>query len=668
MNIARAASRGLLLTLAIVLCTGAGAHASTVTEFWEDISEDSRPNSITVGPDNNLWFTEPGVDQVAKITPAGVVTEYFDGITEGSYPLGITSGPDGNVWFTQYDAGTIAKITTAGVVTEFTAGFGPNASPYDIVTGADGNLWYTDTNGHGIGRITPAGVVSEYPITGGLGFGGGAITAGPDNKIWFTASAGVGRIDPAAPDPAATITQFPTGSPIDIAFGPDGNLWTTSYFGPIRRITTAGVVTGTFGLTMFAGQSVSPFGITAGPDANMWFTDDAEDGIGRLVPATGAVAIVSGPIGFGSNPRDIVTGPDGNLWFTQPGYDQVSRMTPTLDPPLATAGDATAITTTTAALNGTVDTRGGISTAVRFEYGPTTAYGSQTPVREAYATSAEAASDALTGLQPATTYHYRLLALNGVGSAQSADRTFTTATPPPPPPPPVAPACSNGRDDDRDGFADAGDARCHADGDRRNAASYRAQSTTESPLDDPVVACSAGGLALTSVELTNLRRTIVLRGVTGAAQAGKQVGIYAAGRRVANPKVAADGSFRATFRAARRAPAQVRYQARLGAKRSQTLAPQRRFAGIRLTVVGGRATLTGRIVLRRPRRVELLGRAGGCGAFKRLATARVRAGGTFSLSAAAFSDVDIATYRVRIAATGAAGVRESTPPRALKLR
>jgi hypothetical protein len=55
-------------------------------------------------------------------------------------------------------------------------------------------------------------------------------------------------------------------------------------------------------------------------------------------------------------------------------------------------------------------------------------------------------------------------------------------------------------------------------------------------------------------------------------------------------------------------------------RRSQSIAAQRRFARVRLVGTGGRVVLVGR----RPRSVELLGRAGGCGTFQRLATVRVR--------------------------------------------
>ena len=657
MKIAATALRGVLLALATVLLTAASAQAATVTEFWEGITLPAGPAEIAAGPDGNLWFTETDGDAIGRITPSGVVTEFLEGISENSGPLGITAGPDGNLWFTEYDAGRIGRITPAGVVTEFSAGITPGSSPRSIVTGADGNLWYTDTNGRRIGRITPAGVVTEFSIDG---TGPGAIAAGPDGNVWWTEMGAIGRITPAG-----DFTRFtgPYGFLMGMATGPDGNLWVTESFGPIRRVNTAGTITGTFTLP----AEISPFGITAGPDGNLWFTDSGYDSIGRITPA-GAIAIVSTGVSLDSDPRDITAGPDGNLWFTEQAADQIGRVTPSIAAPVVGAGDATAVTTTTATLNGSVNPDG-VETLARFEYGTTTAYGSQTAVQFVADTVAEPVVAALTNLQPNTTYHYRLVAAGGGGSATSADRTFTTAavTQPPPPPPPPAAACSNGVDDDRDGFADSADPRCHADGDPRNRASYRPQGATEAPADDPVRVCRSGGLALVSAERTSQGRRIRLRGVADPAQAGQRVGLYAGGRRLGSARVRANGSFAGSLAAPRRGGSGLRYQARLGTRRSQSLAVQRRLAGVRLSLSGGRVVLSGRIVGRRPRSVELLGREG-CGSFKPLATARVSGSGRFSLSAAAFGAVDIATFRVRIAAAGAVGARESTPPAAIALR
>jgi NHL repeat-containing protein len=99
--------------------------------------------------------------------------------------------------------------------------------------------------------------------------------------------------------------------------------------------------------------------------------------------------------------------------------------------PTSTVGPlALAPGTTTAKLEGKVDPHA-LQTTYWFEYGTTTAYGNDTPAsNEADAGSGIVGlpvSRFIGGLQPATTYHYRLVATNEMGTVQSADATFTTA-------------------------------------------------------------------------------------------------------------------------------------------------------------------------------------------------------------------------------------------------
>jgi parallel beta-helix repeat protein len=74
-----------------------------------------------------------------------------------------------------------------------------------------------------------------------------------------------------------------------------------------------------------------------------------------------------------------------------------------------------------------VSTTGG-QTAYWVEYGPTRAYGSKTPRQNIALTknSAEAVSVTVSGLQRATTYHYRLCARDSEGATCGADRRVTT--------------------------------------------------------------------------------------------------------------------------------------------------------------------------------------------------------------------------------------------------
>jgi hypothetical protein len=71
----------------------------------------------------------------------------------------------------------------------------------------------------------------------------------------------------------------------------------------------------------------------------------------------------------------------------------------------------------------------GEETEYRFQYGPTTAYGSSVPVpvgRLGAAVVGEPVNVLLEGLSAGTTYHYRVVAVNHLGEAQGEDRTFTT--------------------------------------------------------------------------------------------------------------------------------------------------------------------------------------------------------------------------------------------------
>ena len=98
--------------------------------------------------------------------------------------------------------------------------------------------------------------------------------------------------------------------------------------------------------------------------------------------------------------------------------------------PVSITGTVSAVSGTSATLNGTVNP-GGAATDWWFEYGTSSAYGTKTTPTDAGAGVANlSVSKALSGLAPATTYHYRLVAKNSSATANGADGIFTTASPP----------------------------------------------------------------------------------------------------------------------------------------------------------------------------------------------------------------------------------------------
>ena len=90
------------------------------------------------------------------------------------------------------------------------------------------------------------------------------------------------------------------------------------------------------------------------------------------------------------------------------------------------------VTYTSATLNGTVNPHD-LSTTVTFEYGLTTSYGSTAEASPSPATGNEMVnvSAQISGLFPATTYHYRIKTVNSLGTTYSEDMTFTTPAIPP---------------------------------------------------------------------------------------------------------------------------------------------------------------------------------------------------------------------------------------------
>jgi hypothetical protein len=94
--------------------------------------------------------------------------------------------------------------------------------------------------------------------------------------------------------------------------------------------------------------------------------------------------------------------------------------------PSASTGAATNVTSSSAVVFGTVNAHGQPTDYV-FQYGPTRKYGSQTALTPAgMGGGSNRVSQVLTGLQPLSTYHYRILATSPAGTRAGGDRTFRT--------------------------------------------------------------------------------------------------------------------------------------------------------------------------------------------------------------------------------------------------
>jgi hypothetical protein len=116
-----------------------------------------------------------------------------------------------------------------------------------------------------------------------------------------------------------------------------------------------------------------------------------------------------------------------NAAGTADGGDQAFTTVPPAQIADVSATDATSASVT---LHAQINPLGN-DTTYRFEYGTSTAYGASIPAPDAdigAGTGYVSVSQHITGLRPNTTYHYRAIASNTLGTATSADHTFVYAT------------------------------------------------------------------------------------------------------------------------------------------------------------------------------------------------------------------------------------------------
>ena len=399
------------------------------------------PEGAVLDSSGNLFVADTQNHTIRKVTPAGVVTLFAgtagsQGSTDATgtvarfrYPQGLAIDTADNLYVADTGNHTIRKITPSAVVTTLAGlaqtpgsadGAGSAArfnNPNSLAVDAAGDLYVTDASNHTIRKMTAAGVVTTFAgLAGSSGTGNGTGSAARFN------------------------------TPCGIAIGPGGNLYvadTNNHF--LRMITPGGVVTTAAGAAGASGSADGPAGlarfrnprgIAFDSAGSLFIADVLNHTIRKMSPAAtvvtigGSAGVASSADGAGaaalfSAPRRLAVSGAGEVYLADTNNNRVSIGTPRA--PLAETLAATAVSTTSATLNGTVNPNGNTATA-QFEYGPDTNYGATIPL--VLTPNDDLAEhpfhSTLSGLIPATTYHYRIVSSNSAGTTAGQDATFTT--------------------------------------------------------------------------------------------------------------------------------------------------------------------------------------------------------------------------------------------------
>jgi streptogramin lyase len=147
-------------------------------------------------------------------------------------------------------------------------------------------------------------------------------------SLFVVAFLGAGTTVAVASGPSGpSISEFTTGLTPSIGLwgiapGPDGNLWFTEETNNgVGRITPGAIIS-----EFTAGfPTGSPRGIVTGPDGNLWVAQAGGDG--AIARVTKAGAVTEFPVPTVGDPTDIAAGPDGNLWYVDPAANVIGRIT-----------------------------------------------------------------------------------------------------------------------------------------------------------------------------------------------------------------------------------------------------------------------------------------------------------------------------------------------------
>ena len=287
-----------------------------------------------------LYFTDEtdGVGQIGAFNPLNQDYAVFvvpelppppppHAPPRNQYPNMMTLDSNGNIWFTESNAtNTVAET---GAIGEFNPTTGAFAQSY-LTTGSSdpvGIVWDPVETQFWMTEPSSNQLVSYNPSTSGSGIAPttfsdpqGLLVDPTTGYVWI-AEGGADKIveyDPNSSLNGGILFSFSTsGSPSQLAWGPDGNIWFTESGAVGVLVPPTGPGTGSIKVQIPV--SGTAYGIAVGPSSGtygdtMWFTMSGSNQIGEIsVNNDSLVGYATAP---DTNANLITFGSDGNMWFT----------------------------------------------------------------------------------------------------------------------------------------------------------------------------------------------------------------------------------------------------------------------------------------------------------------------------------------------------------------
>jgi streptogramin lyase len=340
-------TEGELLTIGLPASKTTPSTGLPPTGLPSVIPSDDANDVITVG--NDLWYTDTTDlnGEIAEFDPSTQLNTIYQ-LPE--FPSTATPPPPQDpdqmalvvstnalgqkvdyIWFTEEAVNAVGYLsinTVTGATAWYqTALTGVSSTPTDIAWDSlEDEFWMTEPASNQIINFNPTTAGSaKAPIT--IPDPVGVLEDPSTGYLWITEGGTNDKIVEYSPINEKILYTFnTTGSPANLMWGPDGNIWFTEANGTtglIGILTPPNPTAGTSGSLTEVPTSGPANSISVGPSNypdSLWFTETNSNQIGEITYSGSGAAETFAVQGYVTttitNANTITLGPDGNEWFT----------------------------------------------------------------------------------------------------------------------------------------------------------------------------------------------------------------------------------------------------------------------------------------------------------------------------------------------------------------
>ncbi len=424
---------GLVTVLALglvtvfALCAGvAQAEPPKLILYRSFSTQEARPVGVAVGGSGDLFVSglfeaNFGPSTVVKLDPSGNLLSPPSPFGSAYYSGVAVNPTNGDVYALGEEGGVLTPATPATIFV------------YDPNTGALLSSFEVPTSRNAIGIFTDVQIATDSA--------GNVYVPNPsENEVLEYSQSGT--LLKTFTGSGAGALKEPTGVAVDSS----GNLWVAdSGNNRIVELDSSGAPVEVGGKPVeIESEGVSSVALDGHGDVFALVENSADPcgeigsfcvhlveygSEGRQLADVGAghFGMPEGGAGQRLNSMVAVNEASGRVYVTDGQKDTVWIFGPPVTP--VVGREFTSEVGVSEAKLGALANPGGIQTTYRFEYGPTSAYGSATPFPEGSVgegLESHTVWASASSLAPGSTYHYRVVASNELGTVYGPDQTFTT--------------------------------------------------------------------------------------------------------------------------------------------------------------------------------------------------------------------------------------------------